>query len=383
MGKKLRIGILYPCDESWTGGIYYIQNLIVALCSIPEVSNYEIFILTQRKIDFLELVKLTAYNKLRFIKFPIQLNRWENLANTLCQCFFSLRCVNKSIKLDFLFPLYRLQSDFGNVGKLYFWIPDFQEKYLPHFFSLDDIELRESIYLSMVHSEHPIVFSSQSALRDFQLYYPNSRNKTCILRFAVVHPNLQYVDIKYIKNKYSIIGDYFISPNQFWQHKNHLVIIEAVRLLRMQGVVIKVVLTGKEFDYRNPNYTHDLKRKVLEYGLTEQIFFLGFIDRHDQLCLLREAISVIQPSLFEGWSTVVEDAKALGQTLIVSDIPVHREQLGEHGNYFDAKDPEDLAKIILSKINNPNSLMKCSLNYNLEIERFGKDFISIVDEALF
>jgi hypothetical protein len=50
---------------------------------------------------------------------------------------------------------------------------------------------------------------------------------------------------------------------------------------------------------------------------------VGFIDRAEQTMLLKNAISIVQPSLFEGWSTVVEDAKALNQYMILSDIPVN------------------------------------------------------------
>ena len=46
--------------------------------------------------------------------------------------------------------------------------------------------------------------------------------------------------------------------------------------------------------------------------IKKYISILGFISRQDQLSLMRDAIAVIQPSLFEGWSTVVEDCKAIG-----------------------------------------------------------------------
>lgn len=36
--------------------------------------------------------------------------------------------------------------------------------------------------------------------------------------------------------------------------------------------------------------------------------------------------ALLNPSRFEGWSTTVEEAKAAGTPMILSDIPVHREQ---------------------------------------------------------
>ena len=61
---------------------------------------------------------------------------------------------------------------------------------------------------------------------------------------------------------------------------------------------------------------------------------------------MRKAMAVIQPSLFEGWSTVVEDARALGKPMILSDFPVHIEQDPPYSDYFERNNPEKLASLI-------------------------------------
>ena len=40
----------------------------------------------------------------------------------------------------------------------------------------------------------------------------------------------------------------------------------------------------------------------------------------------------MQPSLCEGWGTVLEDAKVLDKAVLLSDIPVHREQKNENAH---------------------------------------------------
>ncbi len=74
--------------------------------------------------------------------------------------------------------------------------------------------------------------------------------------------------------------------------------------------------------------------------------FLGFLPRADQLALMAGAVAVVQPSLCEGWSTVVEDAKALGRHVIASDIAVHREQLATGADFFAPDDAEALAGLL-------------------------------------
>jgi len=61
---------------------------------------------------------------------------------------------------------------------------------------------------------------------------------------------------------------------------------------------------------------------------------------------MRHCVCLINPSLFEGWSTTVEEAKALGKHIILSDIPVHREQNPPRSDYFHAHDANALAQIM-------------------------------------
>ena len=62
--------------------------------------------------------------------------------------------------------------------------------------------------------------------------------------------------------------------------------------------------------------------------------------------LMRRSLAVIQPSLFEGWSTVVEDARALGKRIAISDIPVHLEQHPPGARVFARDSAESLAAIL-------------------------------------
>ena len=68
------------------------------------------------------------------------------------------------------------------------------------------------------------------------------------------------------------------------------------------------------------------RRRFGTYHLEKNFIFLGVIPYKDVLGLMRAAVAVINPSVMEGWSTTVEEAKSLGLPLILSDIPVHREQ---------------------------------------------------------
>lgn len=55
----------------------------------------------------------------------------------------------------------------------------------------------------------------------------------------------------------------------------------------------------------------------------------------------------MNPSLFEGWSTVVEEAKYRGKRIILSDIDVYIEQVSAYGYYFSPHDADALAKLMI------------------------------------
>ncbi|MEQ8925246.1 MAG: glycosyltransferase, partial [Fulvivirga sp.] len=103
---------------------------------------------------------------------------------------------------------------------------------------------------------------------------------------------------------------------------------------------------------------------------------VGFVDREDQLILMKNSLAVIQPSFFEGWSTVIEDAKLLGKPVLASNLDVHKEQLGKAGYFFDPKDSSELMELLLKVSGN-------AITYNMDYRQnqmeFGKLFLKLIN----
>jgi glycosyltransferase involved in cell wall biosynthesis len=139
-------------------------------------------------------------------------------------------------------------------------------------------------------------------------------------------------------------------PNQFWIHKNHLCAFKALRRVKQHGKSLHLVCTGATCDYRSPHHFDELVAYLREHDLEDCVHILGLIPRSDQIQILRRSAIIIQPSLFEGWSTVVEDARAFGKRLIASNLSVHREQNVDDAQYFDPRGPDMLADLLLSEL---------------------------------
>ncbi|MCB0478347.1 MAG: glycosyltransferase, partial [Crocinitomicaceae bacterium] len=207
-----------------------------------------------------------------------------------------------------------------------------------------DIASRDS-YLEKIQTRlNHIVFSSYTALEHYKKFYPKSTMEKYVIQFCSVI-DFALPEKRALEEKYGIDSPYFICSNQFWKHKNHELVFRALAFLKKQGSLnFKMIFTGKEEDPRNPEYFGEIKKFVLENQLSDDVSFLGFISREDQLGLMQNAMAVVQPSLFEGWGTVVEDAKTLGVQVLCSDIAIHHEQLEDSAYYFDSVDEKDLAE---------------------------------------
>jgi len=375
MVERKHITLIYQYNDNWIGGTYYILNIIKALCFLDDRLKPKLSIVIDKGSNY-EVIQNLNYPFIEFIPVRLTFNIAEKIINRISRILLKRPTIKLKIpgEIEFLYPV----SDFictKNVKKFYYWIPDFQEHYLPNFFSAGEINDRVNTQLIIQKTNVPVVFSSYSAQNDYNKFYHPNNNKKAVLNFVSI------LDDKYLQvpklplfNKYSITRPYFIIPNQFWKHKNQEVVLKAAKLLANQNSEFQLIFTGKEFDHRHPNHVSELREYIKDNGLDERIQFLGFIDRDEQLQLMKNSVAIIQPSLFEGWSTVVEDTKAINHFIILSNIDLHKEQINENCLFFDPYSPEDLA-LSMSKV--LKGVEITNIDYPATILEFSNKFISI------
>lgn len=322
--------------NSWAGGLYYIKNVAYQLIQNDYISkNYKILILTTKNNESV-FKPLGDKVKIYSLKKPESHLKEKKL----------LFCIFHRIK--YIFPA--VQEDLLKVGiQPIFWIPDFQHCYFPGNFTSKEIEERNAVFKRSINEKIPLILSSDTCLNDYRKYYSKDKNNVYTMHFvSYISTELNHLTNQKeqeILDKYQLTKkNYICIANQFWQHKNHLVVFQALKkLVQNNHQDINLVFTGSPKDYRNPKYYKQLLEFINDDGLSRYIHILGFIDRIDQICILKNASYIIQPSLFEGWGTVVEDAKVLDKLILLSDIPVHREQMNEKCILFNPNDADDLA----------------------------------------
>ncbi len=279
--KRKRIGLIYFYDENWIGGAYYIQNLVLALDKLDDSVKPVITLFS----DDDQFDKFKAYTKYPYLNKYIANNKpyslLDRVINKGFRILFKRNVIDrKRTNLDLLFPLYHPNEITSSKTKYLHWIPDFQEHYLPDFFSKEEIEKRIDIQKKISSQKGAfLLLSSLSSSNDYHKFYPGALTRNFIIPFAVTHPSFENGDIEALKVKFKIASKYFISSNQFWAHKNHSVIIQAVNILQKKNVQVFVIFTGKQHDWRNPDYFKELQNYIVEHDLSDNIIFLGLIDR--------------------------------------------------------------------------------------------------------
>lgn len=227
------------------------------------------------------------------------------------------------------------------------WVPDMQHRQLRHLFNFLSYWKREIGFRFQLLNGRKIMLSSEDARIDFEHYYPTSVGLTHVVRFAIP-AEASRLDSRAIADEYGLPEHFFFLPNQFWKHKNHECVVQALSILKAQGREMAIAATGKQNDPRDEMYFPQLKKNVESLGLTNNFRMLGVIPYQHIAALMLSSSALLNPSKFEGWSTTVEEAKAIGVRMILSDLKVHKEQAGEFADFFDPNSPKDLAERLIN-----------------------------------
>jgi glycosyltransferase involved in cell wall biosynthesis len=350
-----KIGLLMQGGRGWIGGAEYIKNIVLALASLPNEirQTFDVSIVGSEPAQSDLYCDIRQYlshvHEIEESMAPptlVNRIRWKLSEKIFKQKSPRFEDFFIRQKLDFVYPYWSKAHSRTNLRSAA-WIPDFQHKYLPDFFTSEDLEYRDAQFALAARHADKVVLSSKDAERDFHQYFPDARHKTEVLSFKTTPLSAWYEkDPKEVQKIYSLPDKFFIVSNQFWQHKNHLIIFKALKLLQEQCIYPIVVCTGHMYDYRMPSYSDTVLQNIHKLGLARQVSLLGLIPKNDQVQLMRRSIAVLQPSLFEGWSTLVEDAKSLGKDVISSDLPVNIEQNPLNKLFFERNSADELAALL-------------------------------------
>lgn len=268
----------------------------------------------------------------------------------------------KKISPDLILPLITpppINFDIPWLGYLY----DFQHKYLPEFFTSEQIKYRDDTFFNMLVRAEGLIVNAKAVAEDARKFFPTINKRIFSIPFSPC-PLKEWLDLDLdVRNKYQINRPYFLISNQFWRHKDHVTAFKAYANYVNSGGDRLLVCTGRTEDKRFPNYFHELVNLLRELAISEKVLILGHIPKIDQISLIKHSIAVIQPTLFEGGpgGGASYDAVSLGVPVIASDISVNKEMSCGDITFFKAGDSFELSNVMLHRDSRSYELDKLKL----------------------
>lgn len=315
-----------------------------------------------KKIIFLFNKKL-AFKIWKFLGFYIdQIQLKIKNENPDLIIFASKDLICLEVKFPFAIPVFDLMHKYEN----------FDEISNPKIY--DD---RENYYKEICKNAK-IIFVDSIVGKKHLIDNYRVRNNDIIKVLYYIPPS--YIRENYKKNTDNVRSkNQFFYPAQFWSHKNHEVIINAVNYLKKNGTNVKVVFAGSK-----KNNFNKIKDLINELNLKENIQIVDYVSNDDIINLYKNSLSLIMSTFCGPTNIPPTEAIYLGCPVIASNVYAAKEQLEDSALFFDPHDYISLSKSMKKLIDNPSLVSELinkgsRIKKKFSIENFSKSINSFLE----
>ncbi|MHA1938038.1 MAG: glycosyltransferase family 4 protein [Candidatus Thorarchaeota archaeon] len=204
---------------------------------------------------------------------------------------------------------------------------------------------REFMYRNTVPKASAILTDSEVGREDVVQAYnadPLRIHPLPYLAPTYMTSNIKTSDLERVRTIYKLPDEFLFYPSAFWPHKNHAALLHAMTYLRNHdNLSLDLVLAG--------GFRHEyekLKQLSLEFGISDNVHFIGYVPDEDIYPIYRLAYALVMPTFFGPTNIPFIEAWSLGCPVITSDIRGIREQIGDAGLLANPRDPEEIAHAI-------------------------------------
>lgn len=331
-------------DPKDGGGSSFENTLINAL--IKTETKHEFFIFCFGK------GQITPQNNIKFLSIPEEFKkRGYSEEKSLDDLASELAFENKIDMVWFTTIIYRIV----NLPFIY-TVWDLQHRLQPFF---PEISLsgwrwadRERTYTNAFGRCAYTITGTNAGKKEIMDFYNVREERIKVIPFPVSDFAFKNIDTPKnpdIKEKYKIKSDYLYYPAQFWPHKNHIMLLYMLKILKDKyNIVSSLVFSGS--DKGNMEY---VKEKAKELELENNIHFLGFVPEEDLIQLYKNALVMVFPTFFGPDNLPPLEAFALGCPVIASNVDGSQEQYDDAAILLDPKKEEDWALTVKNLYENP------------------------------
>ncbi len=241
-----------------------------------------------------------------------------------------------SFRLPFIVPIFdlnhRLQPEFPEVS------------------AFGETNSREYFYINTCRFATLVLVDSEKGKADVLRFYGDLIDEDRI-RILPYYPPIEgrkppdQAQLDRTRNKYNLPQRYFFYPAQFWPHKNHKLILQAIKLIADEtGEIIPIVFCGAYWSYIMATNFKEIMEMAVRLGIANQVRYLGSVPDDDMAALYTLSAGLVMPTFFGPTNIPPLESWLFGRPVITSDIDGLREQNGDASLLVDPRSPQALAE---------------------------------------
>lgn len=236
-------------------------------------------------------------------------------------------------------------------------IHDLQHRLLPQFPEVredGEWERREYLFRNAVRQATLLLVDSQVGAQDVMRCYGRFGATPDRIRVLPFLPACRPDDgaaqqqLAVMRVTLQLPERYLFYPAQFWLHKNHGRLVEAIGILAdRHGLRIPLILTGSHSGALREAAFRDAMSQAGRLGVTDLIRHLGYVSDDDVTALYRGATAMVMPTFFGPTNIPILEAWACDCPVITSGIRGIREQCGDAAVLVDPRRAAAIADGVL------------------------------------
>jgi glycosyltransferase involved in cell wall biosynthesis len=251
----------------------------------------------------------------------------------------------------------------GPYGSAFSWLTPFVmsvydlnhrlQPEFPEVSAFGEFDRREYLYTNVCRYATLVIVDSEVGKEDLLRFYGHliDADRVRILPYfspVARAPMPPPQELARVAAKHRLPKRYFFYPAQFWRHKNHALIVQALKIIADKtGERIPVVFCGSYSDYARALNFKEMWASAAQLGLINEVRYLGPVPDEDMAALYAQSVALVMPTFFGPTNIPPLEAWHFGRPVITSDIRGLREQTADAGLLVDPHSPEALADAML------------------------------------
>jgi glycosyltransferase involved in cell wall biosynthesis len=286
-----------------------------------------------------------------------------------------------ALRADLLFCPFTVTYFWQSGTPLVSTVHDLQELTYPQFFTPEQRMNRKRQLRDACARAARVVCVSDYVRRTLLTSVAIAPSRALTIHLALLHDqNNSGADDGVLESLGLRANRFLLYPANFWAHKNHRTLFEALQHYRARRPRSSMLLvcTGAP----------SAPMRALEADAPAGVVFAGYVSKADMQALLCACAAVIFPSLYEGFGLPALEAMACGKPILCSNVTSLPEVVGDAGIYFDPTEPDEIAAAIDCLDDNPAYVAELVVRGHKRAATFGTGrtmaarYLAVFEEVL-